>query len=97
MENNAYGLLAIALIIAFFPFFVSLKGRGGAWQFLSLMFCLFSLFGIGFPIGGLVAWVVAWIFAAVSIGARKSDERFERLERKINEAKTSNSRAEPKF
>jgi hypothetical protein len=80
------GIAIVALIAAFLPFLVSLGGRGGAWKFLSFLFCCFSIAGAASIVGiggGILAWIVAWIFAAVAAGARRSEERFEKLERRV--------------
>jgi hypothetical protein len=80
------GIAIVALIAAFLPFLVSLGGRGGVWKFLSFLFCCFSIAGAASIVGiggGILAWIVAWIFTAVAATARRSEERFEKLERRV--------------
>jgi hypothetical protein len=48
--------------------------------------CCFSMAGAALIVGiggGILAWIVAWIFTAVAAGARRSEERFEKLERRV--------------
>lgn len=80
------GIAIIALIAAFLPFLVSLGGRGGVWKFLSFLFCCFSIAGAASIVGiggGVLAWIVAWVFTAVAASARRNDERFAKLERRL--------------
>lgn len=86
------GILILSTILAFLPFIVSLGGRGGVWKFLSFLFCCFSLVGIvpvvGFA-GGILAWIIAWIFTAIAAQARRSEQRFARMERSIAAARVA--------
>jgi hypothetical protein len=80
------GIAIIALIAAFLPFLVSLGGRGGVWKFLSFVFCCFSIAGAASIVGvggGILAWMLAWIFTAVASSARRNEERFGKLERRL--------------
>ncbi|MET4749213.1 hypothetical protein [Bradyrhizobium sp. RT11b] len=80
------GIAILALVAAFLPFLVSLGGRGGVWKFLSFLFCCFSIGGAASVVGiggGILAWLVAWVFAAIAANARRSDERFAQLERRL--------------
>jgi hypothetical protein len=80
------GLVIVALICSFLPFLVSLGGSGGIWKFLSFIFCCFSLIGAASVIGiggGIFAWVIAWIFTAIAAQARRSEDRFARMERNM--------------
>lgn len=80
------GIAIVALIAAFLPFLVSLGGRGGVWKFLSFLFCCFSIAGAASIVGvggGILAWVVAWVFTALAASARRSEERFAKLERRL--------------
>jgi hypothetical protein len=86
-EGGALQSIAVvSLILAFLPFIASLSGRGLIWKFLSLLFCCFSIAGAVSIVGvggGILAWVVAWIFTAVAASARRSEDRFKRLERQL--------------
>jgi hypothetical protein len=76
----------VALIAAFLPFLVSLSGRGAVWKFLAFLFCCFSIGGAASVVGiggGILAWIVAWVFTAIATNARRSDERFAQLERRL--------------
>lgn len=76
----------VALIAAFLPFLVSLSGRGVVWKFLAFLFCCFSIGGAASVVGiggGILAWIVAWVFTAIAANARRSDERFAQLERRL--------------
>lgn len=76
----------VALIATFLPFLVSLSGRGAVWKFLSFLFCCFSIGGAASVVGiggGILAWIVAWVFTAIAASARRSDERFAQLERRL--------------
>ncbi|RXG84226.1 hypothetical protein [Bradyrhizobium zhanjiangense] len=80
------GVAIIALIATFLPFLVSLGGRGGVWKFLSFLFCCFSIAGAASIVGiggGILAWIVAWVFTAVAASARRNEERFAKLERRL--------------
>ncbi|WP_027577119.1 hypothetical protein [Bradyrhizobium sp. WSM1743] len=80
------GIAILALIAAFLPFLVSLGGRGGVWKFLSFLFCCFSIAGAASIVGvggSILAWVVAWVFTAIAASARRSEERFAKLERRL--------------
>ncbi len=92
------GLAIVALICSFLPFLVSMGGSGGVWKFLSFVFCCLSLVGaasvIGFG-GGILAWVIAWSFTAIAVQARRSDERFSRMERNILAAKAAEDVSSP--
>src|ERR1700730_14118972 len=92
------GLAIVALLAAFLPFVVSLGGRGGVWKFLAFVFCVFAIFGAASVIGiggGILAWIVAWIFAAIAVSARRNDERFARLEKKMLDAQAARLDASP--
>ncbi|MGY4231100.1 hypothetical protein ACVIIW_000047 [Bradyrhizobium sp. USDA 4449] len=76
----------VALIAAFLPFIASLSGRGGIWKFLSFLFCCFSIGGAASVVGiggGVLAWIIAWVFTALATSARRSEDRFARLERRM--------------
>jgi len=80
------GIVILGLIAAFLPFLVSLGGRGAVWKFLSFLFCCFSIGGAASVVGiggGILAWIVAWVFTAIAASARRSDERFAQLERRL--------------
>ena len=65
---------ALLVALAFSPFLVSLRGNGGIWQFLSLLFCALAaaaFLSLGF-VGWILTWVVAWIFAGVALQSRPS-------------------------
>lgn len=92
------GIAIIALIAAFLPFLVSLGGRGGVWKFLSFLFCCFSIAGAASIVGiggGILAWIVAWIFTAVAVSARRNEERFEKLERRLLAEQEASMAASP--
>jgi hypothetical protein len=64
----------LLLTTAFLPLLVSLRGKGGVWQFLSLLFCglaIAAFLSVGF-IGWILTWVVAWIFAGIALQSRPS-------------------------
>jgi hypothetical protein len=91
-------LAIIALFCAFLPFLVSLGGRGGIWKFLSFVFCCFSVFGAASVVGiggGIFAWVIAWIFTAIAAQARRSEDRFAKMERNMLAANAAEEASSP--